>query len=365
MPHVSVIIPAYNRPELLQEAIVSCLLQTLQDIEVIVVDDGSEADLRHAIEQARACCPSRKIVRYVRQERAGAPAARNRGFRESCGEFIQFLDSDDLLHPQKLELQVAELERDGSLDMIYCLDEWFKEQIGDMGVLWAAADDLEPLDQFAWFSPTWSTNSPVWRRRAVEKIGGWEEKLQCLQDWEFHVRALCAGIRYAHTPEVLQFDREHQGHRVSCAGRVADSRESELRAVLLAASHLRRAHSLTRWRADGLAKLMLQISDEMTNAGRIPQARKALWHASLNGRSAHFKLIARLMLVASYVAQCSGKSPASAQNRVRGLLERFAPLPQHGGAWQSVQAPPGNAPQVLVEAIKNLRRHYADKSDLK
>jgi glycosyltransferase involved in cell wall biosynthesis len=101
MTAISVVIPSYNRAPLITETVESILAQTLPPAEVIVVDDGSTDDT------AEVC--ARLPVRYVPQANTGLPGARNRGIRESRGEWIAFCDSDDLWHPRKLELQMAAL----------------------------------------------------------------------------------------------------------------------------------------------------------------------------------------------------------------------------------------------------------------
>ena len=104
MTIVSVVIPHFNGGEWLQAAVDSVLAQTLRDFEMIIIDDGSEE-------------PSSVIrerhdprIRYVRQEHRGVSAARNRGVRLACGKFVAFLDADDLFLPEKLRVQVEQME---------------------------------------------------------------------------------------------------------------------------------------------------------------------------------------------------------------------------------------------------------------
>ena len=105
MPRVSVIIPSYNtRPQWLQESIQSVLAQTYTDFEVILVDDGSTESLSSLVSV------SDERVRYVRQENKGPAAARNHGIRLALGQYLAFLDSDDVFLPTKLEKQVAAME---------------------------------------------------------------------------------------------------------------------------------------------------------------------------------------------------------------------------------------------------------------
>ncbi len=103
MPSVSVIVPTYNRARWLPEAVTSVLRQTHAPLEVLIVDDGSTDDTE------AVCASFAAPVRYIRQANAGVSAARNHGVREARGEWIAFLDSDDVWLPAKLEIQLAAL----------------------------------------------------------------------------------------------------------------------------------------------------------------------------------------------------------------------------------------------------------------
>src|SRR5689334_22859441 len=104
---VSVVIPVYNRAAMLRQAVESALGQTHRPIEVVIVDDGSTDDTPQAIAALTARHPE---VRAVRRENGGPGAARESGRQAARGELLQFLDSDDLLLPRKLELQLRALE---------------------------------------------------------------------------------------------------------------------------------------------------------------------------------------------------------------------------------------------------------------
>jgi glycosyltransferase involved in cell wall biosynthesis len=215
---VSIIIPCYNRAPLLRQAIASCALQTWREMEIIVVDDGSEEALEPAVSNAREKYGLAARLKYIRQQRSGGGAARNNGFHHASGEFIQYLDSDDLLHPEKLTIQAEYLLARPHLDMVFCLAEQFSKTLGDISMLWNIPrryDCIDDLDRFLREDAVWDAASPVWRRRAIEKIGGWNEDLPCWQDWEFHVAALCSGIQYEFIGRVLEYIRHHQGPRSS------------------------------------------------------------------------------------------------------------------------------------------------------
>jgi len=118
MGKVSVIIPIYNRLQYLPAAIGSVLNQTYQDFEIIVVDDGSTEDVKGKISEYIKQNPSKKI-KYFYQENKGVSAARNRGIKEATGEYIAFLDSDDIWVPEKLSLQTEYLAKNKTIDVVF------------------------------------------------------------------------------------------------------------------------------------------------------------------------------------------------------------------------------------------------------
>src|SRR5579862_9064675 len=108
-PKVSVVIPTYNRADKVGNAIKSVLAQTVHDLEVIVVDDGSSDDTEKVLAKEFG-----DRVRYYVQANQGASVARNRGIEEARGEWIAFLDSDDTWEVDKLEWQFRAVEKYGS-----------------------------------------------------------------------------------------------------------------------------------------------------------------------------------------------------------------------------------------------------------
>jgi glycosyltransferase involved in cell wall biosynthesis len=122
VPRVSVIIPTFDRARLVREAIGSVLAQTYQDCEIIVADDGSTDQTAEVVSRFGAA------VTYLPLPHRGLPAAtRNGGLRIACGEFIAFLDSDDLFLPHKLALQVVFLEAHPEAGMVYSNGRFFRD----------------------------------------------------------------------------------------------------------------------------------------------------------------------------------------------------------------------------------------------
>jgi glycosyltransferase involved in cell wall biosynthesis len=120
MTRVSVIIPTYNRKAFVLEAVNSILAQTYEDYELIVVDDGSADGTGEALK------PYGDRLRYLYQENQGVSAARNRGLGHARGEFIAFLDSDDLWLPSKLAIQIAFMEQHPEARLCYTDEIWIR-----------------------------------------------------------------------------------------------------------------------------------------------------------------------------------------------------------------------------------------------
>jgi len=117
MPTISVVIPTYNRAALLKEALESVFAQTYTDYEVIIIDDGSTDSTEEVIS---ALLTEHPQLRYIKQANVGVSAARNHGIFEARGEWIAFLDSDDLWFPDKLEKQMAFLAEHPSAGAVCC-----------------------------------------------------------------------------------------------------------------------------------------------------------------------------------------------------------------------------------------------------
>ncbi|MEE9614146.1 MAG: glycosyltransferase family A protein, partial [Thermodesulfobacteriota bacterium] len=112
---VSVVVPVYNRPEYVREALTSVFGQTFKDYEVIVVDDGSTEDTKGALGEYL------QGVNYFYKKNGGAASARNYGIEKSTGEYVAFLDSDDLWEEDKLDVQVEFLSRNPDVGLV-CSD---------------------------------------------------------------------------------------------------------------------------------------------------------------------------------------------------------------------------------------------------
>jgi glycosyltransferase involved in cell wall biosynthesis len=178
---VSVIIPTYDRAKFIAKAVDSALQQTYPDVEVIVVDDGSKDNTRHVLRGYEG------RIRYFYQENRGIAGARNRGIKEAKGKYIAFLDSDDIWVPEKLAAQVAILEKNPNIGIVYHKliilnekGEWLgtkpKEVYGrNFQELVAGMGDLP-------------TSSVVTRSECFKKAGLFDESMDTMEDFEMWLR---------------------------------------------------------------------------------------------------------------------------------------------------------------------------------
>ena len=214
MPVVSIVIPTKDRGELLMQTLASVRAQSFDDWEAVVVDDHSTDDTLVRLQQAVLDEPR---IRYltVRRPHAGAQAARNSGIEASVGRYVMLLDSDDLLAPHCLEQRVPVLDAESSLDFAVFPCECFRQTPGDVGTLWNVRTATPDLQRFLNLDVPWQTTSPLWRREAILKLLPWPEDVPVGQDWEFHIRALLAGLTYQYAGRVDHYWRQAESERDS------------------------------------------------------------------------------------------------------------------------------------------------------
>lgn len=166
---VAVVIPTLNRRGLLMQTLDSICDQTYPHWEAVVVDDGSTDGTDAMMERF---CRWEPRIRYRRRQGnvAGANVCRNQGVEASHGEFIIFLDSDDLLAPHCLEGRIKVMEENPELDFAVFMGELFANQPGDVGRYHNVLTSEDDLDRFARADNPWSTTGPVWRRASVSPL---------------------------------------------------------------------------------------------------------------------------------------------------------------------------------------------------
>lgn len=200
---VSIIVPTYNRADLLQETLDSVAAQSYRPVELVIVDDGSTDATSSAVQSwtKQYHADHRLTVRYLSQPNRGACAARNHGLRECRGEYIQFLDSDDRLRPNKLTQQVDALAAEPGLDYVYAQTI----QVGRDGT--ERTTTGRPMDRGvpARNIPLhlWHTTGPLYRRRVCIQAGPWDEALRMSQDWDYAARIKAVSLNGRYIPEIL------------------------------------------------------------------------------------------------------------------------------------------------------------------
>ena len=207
-PLVSVIVPAYNVTEFISDALDSALAQTFTDYEIIVVNDGSPDTL----ELERALEPYMARIVYLKQENRGLSGARNTALRAARGSLIALLDADDLWLPNYLEVQVARLQSDPTIDVLYPNAIIF----GDALEAGREFMDVCPSRGEVTFESLVRQECNVMicamaRRETVLRVGLFDETLRSSEDFDLWLRIIKAGGRIAYHREVLARYRKRRG----------------------------------------------------------------------------------------------------------------------------------------------------------
>jgi glycosyltransferase involved in cell wall biosynthesis len=238
-PHVSVIVPCYNGERFLKATLDSVFSQSYTDFELIVVDDGSTDGSGSIIKEYG------DRVRAVFTENKGVSAARNLGTRLARGALFQYLDADDLLHPDALKLRVAALR---GVPLGVAIAEWRELVELSPGQYQFRAHGRPSFHHLSdaeesIFSGFWAPPAAImYTREIVARIGDWNENLPIIQDARFMLDAAFHGARFVLIPEVLA------DYRIALHGSL--SRANRAKFVADQAKNL--ADIETRWHANGV-----------------------------------------------------------------------------------------------------------------
>ena len=216
---VSVIVPSYNYGHFVGQTLESLRAQTYSAWECIVVDDGS-TDNTGAIVTAFAKDDSR--IKYVRQENLGLAAARNAGIARSTGEYVQFLDADDLLESEKFERQVEFLEQHPEIDIVFSDSRYFRNENtqerrfsqDETNAPWVAKlsargiEVLRPLVR----NNIMVVSAPLLRRSVIADVGLFDTTLRAVEDWDYWIRCAIEGkyFHYLDAEGTLALVRAHE-----------------------------------------------------------------------------------------------------------------------------------------------------------
>ncbi|PSB45452.1 glycosyl transferase family 2 [Cyanosarcina cf. burmensis CCALA 770] len=234
-PVISVIIPAYNAEAFIEKTLDSVLSQTYKNIEVIVVDDGSQD---RTVEIVKQIAHLDRRIRLIQQANQGVAAARNLAIEKSRGQYIAPIDADDIWYPQKLEKQLqCMLEAEPSVGVVYAWSVNINEEDLLTGGFQASSEEGEVYLSFLMGNFVGNASLPLIRRSCLEQIGGYncqlkEKNAQGCEDWDLYLR-LAEYYQFRVVPEFLIGYREitvSMSHNVeamvkSCLLVLADARK--------------------------------------------------------------------------------------------------------------------------------------------
>lgn len=225
---VSTIIPVYNRPTLLKEAVQSVLDQTYRPIEIIIVDDGSTDETPKVADGLAALHPSE--IRVIHQKNGGPGLAREAGRKLARGEFIQYLDSDDILLPKKFELQVAGLKANPECGVAYGWTRYRHSNGFAEDNPWKrSGKKVETMFPSFLLLRWWDTPTPLYRKTFCDEAGEWTD-LRLEEDWEYDCRIAALGGRLHYCNDFVVEVRDHGQGRL-CKGSAFDPERLSHRAA--------------------------------------------------------------------------------------------------------------------------------------
>jgi glycosyltransferase involved in cell wall biosynthesis len=211
---VSLVIPIKGRPQLFELTVQSLMEQTYPHWEAVVVDDGSSADEFRRITEIAGRDQRMRLMKNPGPRR-GASACRNVGLGVSRGEYVVFLDSDDALAPTCLQRRVEVIKSNPKVDFAVFATSVFRAIPGDTRLYWNQFTSEDDLDRFLRFDSPWHTSGPIWKKSSLRQKGPWDDRVLSAQDWEFHIRAIAAGLSYLKVPEADSFWRNTQAGSIS------------------------------------------------------------------------------------------------------------------------------------------------------
>lgn len=217
---VSTIIPVFNRAVMLKEAVDSVVAQSHRPIEIIIVDDGSTDDTLQSAQQLAASHTNHNThIKVVSQTNQGPGAARETGRMHVAGEFIQYLDSDDLLLPNKFQAQIAALLANPNAEICYGKEtrrdknytfNGYQEFVNEAAIKFTEKE-MTRVFPYILYGSLWGTSVPLWRKSLCDQMGAWFP-LNNEEDIEYDARAGIYGADLIRIDEFVSVQRVHGAH---------------------------------------------------------------------------------------------------------------------------------------------------------
>lgn len=302
---VSTIIPVHNRASLLREAVDSVLSQTYRPIEIIIVDDGSTDETPMVCDElARKHMAE---IRVIHQPNTGPGLAREAGRKLAKGEFIQYLDSDDVLLSRKFELQVSGLSGHPECGVSYGKTRLDKYGERSTDAAWKrTGEEIDSMFPSLLESRWWGTSTPLYRRQLTDLAGSWAN-LRNEEDWEYDCRIASQNIRLHYVRHFVSEEREHNGDRLSAGGsRDPIKLKDRAQAHALILTHARRAGIGDRAsEMQHFARELFLLSRQCGAAGLAEESKKLFELAreasgEARGKGWDFKLYGFLASIAGW-----------------------------------------------------------------
>lgn len=268
-PLVSVIIPCYNCESHVRQAIDSSLNQTYSNVEVVVIDDGSR-------DGSWGIINIYKNIKKIRQENAGACAARNKGLEVCSGSYIKFLDSDDFLYEECIEKQVRSLASYDTKSITYGRHRVFKE---DANKIKNSKIDLRP-------GPSQCTSLvlnnlpislPLYPKVALLEVQGFDENLRSRQEWSLNIRLAIEGYSFSNSCDLTFCQRIHFSEsRISSRKLIREDELENLKAIYKGVSRNDAPgfHDAWAWKFWNQGRQFLKIGDEESADCFFKEAKK-------------------------------------------------------------------------------------------
>lgn len=208
---ISVIIPTYNRAQLLGETLQSLMNQTFQDFEVLVIDDDSTDQTEEVVKEFSVVDLRFKFFKRPSGIPKGGNSCRNYGFDLAKGTYLKWIDSDDLLVPNALKLQVESLMSSGC-DLSICSSRvFFDGDIQKTSKVWGNIESEATVSNFLQAKFRWHTGAGLWRKSYFSNTPPWKEGLMNSQEWLMHVTQLVNRVKLVKIFNSLCLVRAHKG----------------------------------------------------------------------------------------------------------------------------------------------------------
>lgn len=217
MKLISIIVPCYNQAHFLEACLQSVMEQSYQNWECIIVNDGSPDN---TAEIASNWIKKDNRFQYFYKENGGLSSARNAGIKQAKGEFIQLLDSDDLLQKDKLKIQIEAFLDDDEIDISVSGYRYFENNASELKILGRdnfipeipiLKNDADVISLLNLRNPM-VISAPLYKKSVFETVGLFDEELFSLEDWDFHTRCALHKLKFQHagfSPNSITLIRLH------------------------------------------------------------------------------------------------------------------------------------------------------------